>query len=271
MNANEIKFRCSSLGHLMTEPKLKSETIAATTKTHLVDVFVSHKYGRREEITGKFLDKGNEREEDSITLISRIKKKFYKKNSERLTNNFVTGELDLYFGESVSNADETIDIKTSWSAHTFFRAQKAELDKMYKWQGHGYMALSGAKKHTVAYCLVNGTESAIQNEKRYLSYQNGMTDAGGNHSKEYTERCKQIEINHIFDLESFQKEYPWYEFANDVSKWTYDMPIEERLFCFEFERNDEDIARLYKRIEDCRIWMNENLYKIPVLQKDLVG
>jgi hypothetical protein len=250
MNANEIKFRCSSLGHLMTDPREKAKKesgeLAETVKTHLVDVFVSAKYGRREEIMGKYLDKGNEREEDAITLVSRVTKRFYKKNTERLTNDYISGELDLFLGETVDNADETIDTKVSWSANTFFRAKNKPLDKMYEWQGVGYMALSGAKKHTVAYCLVNGTESAIANEKRILSYQNGMMDAGGNPSLEFIERCKQIEINHIFDLAAFQKEYPHYDFANDVSKWTYDIPMEERLFMISFERDEAEIERLYQ-------------------------
>jgi hypothetical protein len=274
MNANEIKFRCSSLGHLMTDPREKAKKesgeLAETVKTHLVDVFVSAKYGRREEIMGKYLDKGNEREEDAITLVSRVTKRFYKKNTERLTNDYISGELDLFLGETVDNADETIDTKVSWSANTFFRAKNKPLDKMYEWQGVGYMALSGAKKHTVAYCLVNGTESAIANEKRILSYQNGMMDAGGNPSLEFIERCKQIEINHIFDLAAFQKEYQHYDFANDVSKWTYDIPMEERLFMISFQRDESEIERLYQRIRDCRNWMNENLFMEVLTPKETV-
>lgn len=268
-NASEIRFRCSSLGYINTEPKEKAKKergeLSDTAKTHCIDVFVSAKYGRREEVMGKFLDKGNEREEDAITLVSRITKTFYKKNDVRLSNDFITGEPDLFLGKSISEADETIDTKCSWSAHTFFRAQREELNKMYKYQGLGYMALTGSKKHTVCYCLVNGTESAIANEKRILSYQNGMTDAAGNPSEEYIERCKQIEINHIFDLAAFQKEYPWYEFANDVTKWEYDIPKEERMFSIVVERDDEEIQRIYDRVIQCRKWMDETLFKVPVI------
>lgn len=260
MSADEILFRCSSSGYLMTEPRKGQTGLSETTKTHLVDVFVSAKYGRREEIQGKMLNKGHEREEDAITLYSRLTKRFLKKNSERLTNAYLSGELDLFIGESIRRAEETIDTKCSWSAHTFFRARSEELNKMYYWQGQGYMALSGAKKHTVAYCLVNGTIEAIENEKRILSYQKGMMDAGGNHSEIYKEKCRQIEINHIFDLESFRKEYPWYEFANDTDKWTYDIPMQERMFERVIQRNDSDIERLYKRIEECREYMRVHLF-----------
>lgn len=260
-NADEILFRCSSLGHLMTEPKKKSETLSEGTKTHLVDVFVSAMYHRREEITSKFLTKGNAREEDAITLLSRVTKTLYKKNTERLSNHFITGEPDVYEGESIRKAATTTDTKTSWSAHTFFRAKMKEVDPMYYWQGQGYMILTGAKHHTVAPCLVNGTDTAIMDEKRKAGYSLGMMDAHGNPTEEYIAKCKQIEINHIFDLTSFKNEYPWFQFDNDLTEWKYDIPMEQRLHRFTFERNEEDIVRLYKRIADCRKWMNENLFK----------
>lgn len=261
MNVNEIKFRCSSLGHLMVEPKSKSETLSETTKNHLVDVFVSAMYKRREEIQGKFLDKGNEREEDSITLLSRLHKNFYKKNTEQLTNDFISGTCDIFLGNNIRSATETFDTKTSWSAHTFFRAQKAELSKMYYWQGLGYMILTGAKKHTVAYCLVNGTALAIRDEKRKVGFAHGMMDDHGNPTEKFTERCKQIEINHIFDLKSFMQENPGFDFDNNVSEWCYNIPMQDRLFTFSFDRNESDIEKLYKRIRDCRRWISENLMK----------
>ncbi len=266
-NANQIKFRCSSLGYIMTDPRSKTELLSETAKTHCIDVFISAKYGRREEIMGKFLDKGNEREEDAITLVSRLTKVFYKKNEQQLSNDFITGTPDLFLGKSIQTAEAITDTKCSWSAHTFFRAQKEPLNKMYYWQGMGYMALTGAKTHTVSYCLVNGTEAAIANEKRILSYQTGMMDAAGNHSEEYNEKCKQIEINHIFDLEAFKTEYPWYDFASDITKWQYDIPMQERLFSITFQRNEEDIQRIYERISDCRKWIDANLFKVPVMKQ----
>src|SRR5689334_14038122 len=102
-NFDNYLFRCHALGLLMTEPKVKSETLSETTKTYLAECYVDHIYGRNKEIQSKFLEKGIAVEEDSITLLSRVKKKLYKKNSIRLKNEFVTGEPDLYEGESIYN------------------------------------------------------------------------------------------------------------------------------------------------------------------------
>lgn len=265
-NADKILFRCSSLHHLMSDPKSKADKEAGLlsegAKTHCVDVFISAKYKRREEIDSKFLRKGNAREEDSITLYARNKQRMFHKNSERLNNEYFTGEPDLFIGESIRNADETIDCKTSWSAHTFFRATSKALADSYYWQGVGYMALTGAKKHTVAYCLVNGTAEAINSEKRKVSYQPGMLDRFDNESPEFKERCKQIEINHIFDIHAFRNENPDFDFHTLVDDLNYDIPMSERLFTFEFERNEADIQRACAQVMKARIYLNKNLFKL---------
>jgi hypothetical protein len=253
LDVNTILFRCSSIGHLMPGPKEKEGQIQQTTKTHLVDVFVSWKYGRREEVVGKNLDKGNEREEDSVTLVSLVKKKFYKKNNIRLSNEFITGEWDLSDGEPI---EETLDTKTSWSAHTFFRSKNKPLEDDYKWQGHGYMWLTGAKKHTVCYCLVNGTAQAIRDEKRKLAWRYGSDPDA---HPEYVKKCKQVEINHIFDMFSFKEENPGFDFHSDLSEWKYDIPMIDRLHTFTFDRDEAKIEAIKQRVADCRDWIKNNL------------
>lgn len=259
-NADEILFRCHSLGDIMPSDKPKV-LFTATQIDKMVEIYTDLVEGRREEIKSKYLTKGNAREEDSITLLSRVKQTFYKKNAERLNNAFLTGEVDMFDGESIEKAIETIDIKTSWSRVTFNKACVKELDRDYKLQGQGYMALTGAKKHTVAFCLVNGTEQAITDEKRKLSYVKGMSDTHGNPTPECIEKCKQIEINHIFDLKSFMDENPFFQFDNDISEWRWDIPMEKRVHTFTFEKDEAVIESIYKRIKECREWLNANMFK----------
>jgi hypothetical protein len=260
MNVDDIRIRCSSLGYIMTEPRSKKETISDTCKTHLVDVFVSANYGRREDKYGKYIEKGNQREEDSITLLSRVNRVYYRKNKERLEDEFISGEPDIFIGESIRTAEEIYDTKTSWSAHTFFRQSIKDLPDEYKWQGVGYMRLTGARRHTVAFCLVNGTVQAIEDEKRKLSYQMGVFDKSGAEVPEaYLERCRQIEINHIFDLQEFMSESPFYQLDNDPSCWRWDIPKEKRVRCFAIERLEDEISAVEDRVKECRKWINENL------------
>lgn len=235
MNANNIKFRCSSLSYLMTEPQKKSETLSETTKTHLVDVFVSKVYGRKTEIHNKYTIKGLMVEEDSITLYSRVKKVFFKKNEDRIENDFICGTPDLFVGSEITKAEEIVDVKSSWDIFTFFRTTADKLNKNYYWQMQGYMALTGAKKATLAYCLVNTPDVLIQDQKRRLMYNMGLIDE----NQDFVDACAEIDRLSVYD----------------------DIPMVERVNQIVIERNDEDIERLYKRIAECRAYMNERFFK----------
>lgn len=258
-DVNEIKFRCSGLGHIVGGVKEKPGELQETVKTNLIDIFVSWKYGRREDLNNKYISKGNEREEDGITLLSLERNRFFKKNNIRLENDFISGECDLFIGESIENAEETHDIKSSFSLHTFTRAKHKKIDDLYKWQGVGYMWLTGAKKHTINYCLLNGTARQIMREKQLASFNFGL-DFEKN--PEYIKKCKQIEINHIFDLQSFCDENPTFEFHNDLNFWSYDIPRNERLFSVEILRNEDEIEYLKRRVPQCREWIKQNLLNI---------
>ena len=258
MNVSDIKFRCSGLHYLFTKSKSKDEPISKTTQTHLIDIFASFKYKRREEISSKYIEKGNAREEDAITLLSRVTKRFYKKNDIRLTNDYITGEPDLFVGESITNAEETLDTKTCWSLHTFLRAKYSGLDKSYEYQGHGYMALTGAKKHHVCFCLVNSTSEAINDEKRKASYKFG---ADADLDPKYIAICKQIEINHIFDIKAFVDENPGFDFHNNLSEWNYDIPMADRLHIKTVIRDEAIISDIQSKSDACRVWIERNLMK----------
>lgn len=239
MNFNNTLFRCSSLGHLMTDPKSKAAKdageLSESTKTHLMDVYVSRLYDRKTDIQSKFIEKGLMVEEDSITLYSRVKKKMYLKNEEHLKNDYIMGTPDLYEGKDIHHASVIIDTKSSWDAFTFFRNLTKSLDKGYYWQLQGYMALTGAKTSRLAYCLVNTPLIMINDEKRRLMYKMGVIS---DMDELYLEACEELERQMTFD----------------------DIPMKDRLIEFTVERNDDDIERLYNTIERSRTYLNE-LYK----------
>jgi len=227
----------------------------------LLDVFAEFKYGRKEEIKSKFLDKGNAREEDSITLYSRVTKTLFNKNAERLVNSFITGEPDLFIGQEIYKATEIIDIKSSFSLNTFLSSKHSPLDKGYVWQGHGYMMLTGAQKHTVAFCLINSPVNIIDDEKRRLAWKMGLIDT--ELSEEYNEKCKQIELNHIFDFDAFVKECPHYAFHNtpEVLR-SSSIPMKDRVHTKVVQRDDAAIKNIELKVELARKWMNENLFNV---------
>jgi hypothetical protein len=232
---DNILFRCSSLGHIMVESRTKSETLSETTKTHLIDKFVSYKYGRQTDISNKYIAKGLEVEEDSLTLYTRFKKIYDKpsrKNEQWLKNEFICGTPDLFYGESIDKADHVVDLKSSWDIFTFFRTKSKKLNPMYYWQLQGYMALTGAKQATLAYCLIDTPDAMINDEKRKLLWKMGVTTED---NPDYQEACIEIEKLCLYS----------------------DIPLEERVLETIIERDDEKIKQLYTRIKQCREYLKK--------------
>lgn len=258
IDVNDILFRCSSLGYLMTDSRSKSEVLSETTKTHLVDVVVSAKYNRHREIHAKQLDKGNETEEDSITVLSRITKKFFKKNETSLANEFIKGTPDLFEGESIYSATHIRDTKSSWDAYSFFRAKNKELEKNYYWQGQGYMWLTGANHCSIDYVLNNTPWGLIESELRKESY---------NHVDNDTPAWVEAQIisNHVYDEKTFMEYINFRGISEEkehvitIIKGFVEIPLKDRHFNFEFERSESDLGRLKNRIIQSRQYIKDNL------------
>ena len=220
METSKILFRCSQLGKLMTEPRSKSETLSETTKEYCREVYINQKYGRKKDITNKYIQKGLMVEEDSLTLLSRYQHQFFVKNKERFVNEYICGTPDIILDDCIP------DIKSSWDIFTFFKSKMEPVNKDYYWQLQGYMWLTGRKHAQLIYCLVNTPDILINDQKRKFMWNAGILDENPITEEVFTE----IERNCIFD----------------------DIPIEERIHIKNIEYHEEDIQRLQQRIIQCR-------------------
>jgi hypothetical protein len=229
-NANNILFRCSSLGKLMTEPRSKTETLSETCKKYLVEVFINYKYGRKNDIMNRYIAKGLMVEEDSLTLYSQYKNTIFFKNKERFSNEFITGLPDLTLDDSV------VDIKSSWDIFTFFSNNNADkINKDYYWQLQGYMELCDKPKARLAYCLINTPDVLVQDQKKKLHWQMGLIDD----SNDFLEGCEEIDRLAVYD----------------------DIPLEEKVIEIDVKRNPAEIEKLNVRVAECRDYMNNFLFK----------
>lgn len=238
MDASKWLFRASSVGNLMVEPRNKTDVISETTKVHLIDIFIQKTYGRKTDINNRYTMKGTMVEEDSMTLYSRVVRKMFYKNEESLSNDFVCGTPDIITSLDIDTM-EVIDLKSSWDCFTFFRTKyKGEINKMYYWQLQTYMALTGAKKSKLVYCLVNTPDQLLAGEKRSMWYKMGQPPMD---SDLFVEACCELDASCHYD----------------------DIPMKDRVHEIIIERNNEDIDRLYKRVEECRTWIQSNLTQTP--------
>lgn len=201
-------------------------------KTHLMDVYIFLTTGRKGDIENRYVKKGCMVEDDSITLYSRVKKQFFKKNEKHLHNLFIKGTPDIFEGESITSATRLPDIKSSWSVRTFYQTFKRKLNPIYFWQIIAYMWLTGARKGSIAYCLVDTPESLIQAEINKLWYKMG---------------------NPLIESQLF------IDASDEIRKeMSYsDIPITKRLLEYDVEWKDEYIDKIKKYVIAGREYLKE--------------
>jgi len=183
------------------------------------------------EMDIEFTTKGRMCEEDSITLLSRVEKVFYKKNEERVSNDFLSGEPDLFTGETIMTAERITDIKTVWDYPGFLKKIHTPLENGYTDQVGGYGDITGAKDLEVAYCLVNMPETTINDYKRRLFYR---MDVATDENPEYKKAVAELEQSMRFD----------------------DIPIQKRVYKIPIEPYTKERQQLiYDRVKVCRDWL----------------
>jgi hypothetical protein len=159
-----IKIRASALGDLMTDPKEKTEILSKGAKTVLDNMAKEFVYGFNEVVSGKYMEKGIIVEDQAIELYNSVFFTNYKKNIERKTNDWLTGECDIFTGSKI------IDIKSSWSLPTFPATQEEGQNKGYEWQLRAYMMLWDVDHAEIAYCMVNTPDELIKFEQEELHF-----------------------------------------------------------------------------------------------------
>jgi len=149
------KFRASSLADIMTDPKKKDEVLSVGAVTAITQLAKEFVYGYDHRVSSKYMDKGLQVEDQSIALLNEVLFTNYTKNTERKTNEWITGECDIFTGSKIH------DIKSSWSLQTFPVLASQGEDKTYEWQGRAYMMLWNVDEFEIDYCLVNTPDHLI--------------------------------------------------------------------------------------------------------------
>lgn len=197
-----FKIRASSLAEIMTDPKSDKDTLSVGAKTFLKTIAKEHSYDYVELISGKYLDKGNIVEDESIALYNDVFFTGHKKNAERKENEWIGGTCDIFTGSKI------IDIKSSWSLPTFPAlrddALKSAKAAGYDWQVRAYMMLWDVDCSEIAYCMVNTPDELIKYEDESLHYVDHI-DPSMRVTRVEIERSKLLEQKIIFKVEEARK------------------------------------------------------------------
>jgi hypothetical protein len=158
--SQNFKIRASASGKIMTSPRAKTELISETAKTYVKEWLTERIYGVRKEIKNKYLSKGLRLEDTAIDkAIDWLDLPFVLKNENFFEDDFFCGTPDLIL------EDEVLDIKCSWDCFTFPLFETEIPTKDYFYQLQVYMHLTGKRKASLVYVLLNTPEELQYEEK----------------------------------------------------------------------------------------------------------
>lgn len=228
--------------------------LSKTCIAHLEDRVKENYYGRKKQLKTNAIQKGIECENEAVFILNKALWTNHKKSrGERMENERCTGHEDIDAG------DHTIDTKVCESFDTF-PILTEDLDNMYRWQGQGYMRLKGEqyKKHIVAKVLVNSPVWQIKN-KLYIAYINLQKKYDGNEeyvSQEYELEAREIFLNHVFDKQvTVNSDWASLRLSDEEV-----IPNDKRVKTFAFERDNNAINKIIKRVQECRAYLAQQWY-----------
>jgi len=158
-NSGKIVFGLTAIDYLMEVYAWMKESMISVSKESL-DVLQMKK--------GKWVEAA------SVELLSLVEKQLYKVHKERIENDFLSGEIDTYLGESVYKATNITDIKASWDYPTFLKRIKAPLVVGRKEQLQGYGDITSAGDLFVAESLISAPKEIIDEMKWKVAKKLGL-------------------------------------------------------------------------------------------------
>lgn len=233
------------------------KTLPKGVQTYLKKLYREVTYNRRKRLENKYILKGNLQEEEAITMYSLYTGEIFMNNKERINNDFITGEYDMFSGHDINKIERGYDTKCSFDLSTF-PFPDDPLDINYYYQNMSYMWLSGASSWTTVYCLTN-TPGKMLKDMIYREDFRWDSDDAPNSAK-----LEIINAN-VFDDEAFATAMMLHDCAPDMELESEDnlkcadivnnfvpMELEERIVEKQVFRDEAVIAEMQYRVELCR-------------------
>ena len=209
----QFKIRASACGQIMGVKGL-----GKTGESYVKQWVLEQIYQRKKLITTKYMQKGNEVEDNSLDFVAeQLGYGMLIKNNEYFENDFITGTPDAILKDLI------IDVKNSWDFSTFPLLETQVPNADYYWQAQCYMALTGRKSYKLIYTLMNTPEHLIEKEAYWWCKNNGYDD---------------LEMDIYEDFKA---------------RMTYDnIDTKYRIKVFDIAYNESDIEKINERVKECR-------------------
>ena len=290
MRFDNYKFRCSSLGKIMTANRSTTITSKqvielAELETKFIDGKITDKqnekrlyyiskrdakpelsqgsqryckdlvksvlFNREKEFHSKYTDKGTIAEDDGITLLSDVYNKMMFKNEKHYANSHIQGTPDIV-------NDKVTDLKCSWDLFSYPLFDDEINNSLYEWQIKAYCWLTGRNEGNLIYCMVDTPINIINDEIRRLDWAISLLDGNGN---VYEDKIPDV-VNKISMMIYTRKglEDFCHQDVNIDLDWFDDfieIPKNIRVKKYDLELSTEDIEQIKEQVTLSREYMNE--------------
>ena len=230
----QFKIRASAAGKIMG-----AKGLGETGKTFCKQWLKEQLYNRRPEIKSKYIDKGNRLEEDGFTLTAtELNLGMVYKNEEFFEDDFFCGTPDLIHDGVV------YDNKCSWSLDTFPMFESEIPNKDYYYQLQVYMHLTGCRKASLCYTLIDADYDLVSQAVKWLT----------------PNQVPKTIANMVYTQKAFDEFAD--EFCPDEKTIDFvEIPESDRLKVFSFDYDADVIAKLQERVQECQEYINSLLNK----------
>lgn len=266
-----------------TEASKDKPTHSATRRKYLKTMAIEIRHKRTKRMENKYVKKGRAVEPASVVAYGEFRGEEFEKNTERVYNEYLTGETDIDEADNEGGVEVVTDIKSSYDIDSFEDNRDEDAKKANYGQLQGYCALKNAKRGRVANVLVDNDFTLIDDALKQEQYKWPAADLEGFDLPKW--RVVQILRDHIFTDEGFlnylvnhttsiltMAEYETLlagaHFDLDLQRefdTFVEIPLDERVIEVEVDRDEEYIAAVYKAVEECRQYLEEtyNIVHVP--------
>ncbi len=231
----------------------KEIVLGDTCIAYLMEVYAWETEGMisvsKESLDNLSMKKGKLGEPAALMLLSFVEDVSYEVHKERISNEYLTGQIDSYLGRSVYAAKNVTDIKISWDYPIFLCKLNTGLTAGQKEQLQGYGDITGAGDLYVANCLVSAPQEILD------EYQWKVLKKIGAATTESTE---------------FKEEWPTWERSLTFER----IPARKRVSKIKIEPFSQfERQAIYDRVKYCRDWLSdfdEKMQKMNLPKENLV-
>lgn len=180
-NSGKVVLGDTCIGYLMEVYAMETEGMISLNKESL-DVMP--------------IRKGKTGEKEAGLLLSVFDGVMYDSHKERIFNDYLSGEIDFYLGDSIYAATNITDIKNSFDYPTYLKKLHTGLEQGQTEQLQGYGDISGAQELYIANCLISFTPDMIEDMKWKILRKEGFVTE---ESPEFKELWQMYQRSMLFD------------------------------------------------------------------------